>query len=118
MQDMPIMPDDIQVKRAPKTKSRSPVFAVEMRGPRDHGPQAEAALARKRADYFASGTQVFWDVDPTIDDVVKSYRASDPDNPVIFRRGDIANAEPAMPGWRVLVDELLTQSESEAEEIE
>jgi hypothetical protein len=115
---MPIMPDDIQVKRTPKTKSRSPVFAVEMRGPRDHGPQADAAIARKRAEYFASGTLVYWDVDVTIEDVVKSYRASDPDNPIIFRRGDIADAEPAVRGWRVLVDDLITQSESEAEEQE
>lgn len=116
MQDMPIMPDDIQVKRTNKTQSRSPVFAVEMRGKHDHGPQAEAAMARKRADYFSRGTLVYWDVDITADDVVKSYRASDPDTPVIFRRGDLADAEPAVKGWRVLVDELITQSESESEE--
>ena len=39
-------------------------------------------------------------------DVIKSYKASDPANPVIFRRGDIADAEPAVPGWRMAVDEL------------
>ncbi len=40
------------------------------------------------------------------DDVIKVYRASDPDNPKIYRRGEIAEAEPAVPGWQMLVDEL------------
>jgi hypothetical protein len=39
-------------------------------------------------------------------DVIKSYKASDPDNPVIFRRGDMAHAEPAVPGWQMPVDDL------------
>ena len=37
---------------------------------------------------------------------VRVYRASDPDKPTIYRRGDIAEAEPAVPGWRMAVDEL------------
>jgi hypothetical protein len=32
------------------------------------------------------------------------YKASDPTNPIIYRRGDLAEAEPAVPGWRVAVD--------------
>jgi len=39
--------------------------------------------------------------------VIRVYRASDPDNPAIYRPGDIAEAEPAVPGWRMAVDELL-----------
>lgn len=39
-------------------------------------------------------------------DVMKSYKASNPENPVIFQRGDIADAEPAVPEWRMAVDEL------------
>lgn len=54
----------------------------------------------------ATGTLVVWDVDLQSDDVIKSYKASDPDNPVIFRRGEIADAEPAVPGWGMAVDEL------------
>jgi hypothetical protein len=49
---------------------------------------------------------VVWDVDLLSPDVIKSYTSSDPDNLVIFRRGDIADAEPAVPGWRMAVDEL------------
>jgi hypothetical protein len=45
-------------------------------------------------------------VDLPSDEVVKSYKASDPENPVIFRRGEIADAEPAVPGWTMAVEEL------------
>jgi len=37
---------------------------------------------------------------------VKSYKATDPENPVLYRRGETADAEPAVPGWRMAVDEL------------
>jgi hypothetical protein len=47
-----------------------------------------------------------WDVDLQSENVVKSYKATDPENPVIYRRGEMADAEPAVPGWRMAVDEL------------
>ena len=84
----------------------APVFAVEVRSENDYGPAAERAMKSKRADYFACGTLVVWDVDLQSEDVIRSYKASDPENPVTFRRGDIADAEPAVPGWRLAVDEL------------
>jgi Uma2 family endonuclease len=84
----------------------APLFAVEVRSKNDYGPAAEQEIAAKRADYFACGTQVVWDVDLLSADVIKSYKASDPAHPVIFRRGDIADAEPAVPGWRLAVNEL------------
>lgn len=86
----------------------APVFAVEVRSEGDYGKTAERKIAQKRADYFAAGTQVVWDVDLLSEDVVKSYRADDPDNPIIFRRGEIADAEPAVPGWRMPVDDLFS----------
>ncbi len=84
----------------------APVFAVEVRSEGDYGPKAERAMEAKRKDYFAAGTQVVWDVDILSDEVVKSYRADAPDAPTIFRRGEIADAEPAVPGWRMPVDEM------------
>src|SRR5262244_3416095 len=84
----------------------APVFAVEVRSENDYGPAAERAMTAKRADYFACGTQVVWDIDLQSGDVIKSYKASDPDHPVIFRRGDIADAEPAVPGRRMAVNDL------------
>ena len=86
----------------------SPVFAVEVRSDEDYGPAADRKIAEKRADYFAAGTLVVWDVDLLSDEVVKSFSASDPEHPRIFRRGEIADAEPALPGWRMPVDELFT----------
>ena len=41
----------------------APIFAVEVRSDEDYGPAAERAMAAKRADYFAAGTLVIWDVD-------------------------------------------------------
>jgi Uma2 family endonuclease len=84
----------------------APVFATEVRSKEDYGPRAERAMREKRADYFSAGTQVVWDVDLQSEDVVKSYKASAPENPVIFRCGEIADAEPAVPGWRMAVDDL------------
>ena len=84
----------------------APVFAAEIRSENDYGREAEAALAAKRRDYFAAGTLVVWDVDLLSDDVVKVYRASDPDSPKVYRRGEVAEAEPAVPGWTMPVDEL------------
>lgn len=84
----------------------APLFAVEVRSEGDYGAQAERAMAAKRADYFAAGTQVVWDVDLLSEDVVRKYTADRPTTPVTFRRGDVADAEPAVPGWRMPVDDL------------
>ena len=72
----------------------------------DYGKKAEAAIAKKRHDYFAAGTIVVWEVDLLSEDIVKVYRVSDPNNPVIYRRGETAEAEPAVPGWTMPVNEL------------
>ncbi|HWE93855.1 MAG TPA: Uma2 family endonuclease [Tepidisphaeraceae bacterium] len=84
----------------------TPTFAVEVRSEGDYGPAAERAMARKRADYFAAGTLVVWDVDVLSEDVVRVYRATAPDVPARYRRGELAEAEPAVPGWRMAVDDL------------
>jgi len=84
----------------------APVFAVEVRSKSDYGPVAERRMAAKRADYFAAGTQVVWDVDLLGADVVRVHRASDPDRPRVYRRGERAEAEPALPDWSIPVDEL------------
>lgn len=85
----------------------APVFAAEVRGEFDYGPFAERGLAAKRADYFAAGTKVVWDVDLLSVDIVRVYRFDDPDRNMIYRRGDYAEAEPAVPGWTMFVDDLL-----------
>ena len=109
----------------------APIFAAEVRSEDDYGPVSvpravatgspevkirsddcspsdERAIAAKCADYFAAGTLVIWDVDLLSPDVIKSYTPEDPGTPKIFRRGDIADAELAVPGWRIPVDELFS----------
>ena len=94
----------------PRTGGRflegAPVFAVEVRSEGDYGAVAERDMAQKRADYFAAGTLVLWDVDVLREEVVRVYRASGPENPTIYRRREVAEAEPAVPGWRMPVDDL------------
>jgi Uma2 family endonuclease len=84
----------------------APVFAVEVRSEIDYGPSAERRMAKKRADYFAAGTLIVWDVDLLSENVVRVYRAGDPEEPAIYHRGEIAEAEPAVPGWTMPVDDL------------
>ena len=85
----------------------APLFAVEVRSNEDYGPQAEEQMALKRADYFAAGTLVVWDVDVLREKLVRVYRSSDPENADTYRSGNAAEAEPAVPGWTMPVDEIL-----------
>ncbi len=85
----------------------APLFAVEVRSENDYGPASDRAYARKRSDYFAAGTHVVWDIDP-IAKIVTSYRHDRPDEPVIFRMHERANADPALPGWSVAVDKIFS----------
>lgn len=85
----------------------APAFAAEVRSEHDYGPVAEVAMALKRADYFTAGTLVVWDVDLMSEDVVNVYRADCSDTPFVYSRGDSsAEAEPAVPGWCMPVDDL------------
>lgn len=84
----------------------APAFAVEVRSENDYGPDAERRMAQKRQDYFAAGTLVVWDVDLLGADVVQAYAAEKSETPRIFRRGEMADAEPAVPGWRMAVDSI------------
>ncbi len=82
-----------------------PTFAAAARSECDYRPGAEEQMAAKRDDYFRAGTKVVWDVD-TVNEIIYVYRASHPTNPTTYRRGDQAEAEPAVPGWRVSMAEL------------
>ena len=84
----------------------SPTLAVEIRGEDDYGDLADARLATRRHDYLAAGTLAVWDVDP-LNECIRLYRRKDPKCPVVFHRGDVAHAEPAVPGWTVEVSWML-----------
>ena len=84
----------------------APIFAVEVRSEGDYGPAAERALAKKRSDYFAAGTQVVWTSTSSATTWSACYRAGNPAHPTVYRRGTLAEAEPAVPGWSLPVDNL------------
>jgi Uma2 family endonuclease len=89
-----------------KFPSQAPDFAAEVRSEGDYGPHADREMAAKRDDYFAAGTKVVWDIDLLSEEVVRVYRAGAPRQPTVYRRGQTAEAEPAVPGWKFAVDEL------------
>jgi hypothetical protein len=40
--------------------------------------------------------------------VVRVYRASNPEHPDIYRLGELAEVEPALPDWSMPVDDFFT----------
>jgi Uma2 family endonuclease len=88
---------------------KAPTLAVEVRSESDYGPSAERLMAEKRADYFEAGTLVVWDVDPEAE-LIHVYRLSDPNLPTTYARGQTAEAEPAVPGWRIQVEAVFDQA--------
>lgn len=52
-----------------------------------------------------------WDVDVLREQCVRVYRTLDPEKPTIYRRGETAEAEPAVPGWTFAVNELFLPEE-------
>jgi Uma2 family endonuclease len=90
----------------PRLMEGAPAFAVEVRSEEDYGLAAERRMGAKRGVYFEAGTQVVWDVDVLRERLIRVYRAADPDHALLYRMGEIADAEPAVPGWRFTVDEL------------
>ena len=67
-------------------------------------------MAAKRADYFAAGTLVVWDVDLLDENVVRVFRGGDSEQPAaVYRRGQTAEAEPAVPGWTMPVNDLFAE---------
>ena len=89
----------------------APIFAVEVRSEGDYGPKAEREIAQKQRDYFAAGAICVWDVDMLSPEVIKAHFSRDPDNPMVFRRGDVAHAGEAVPGWSIAVNELFPEEE-------
>jgi Uma2 family endonuclease len=83
----------------------APRFAVEVRSENDYGGAAEVEMAAKRADYFTAGTLVVWDVDP-LAETIAVYRVDLPTQPTLYAKGQVAEAEPAVPGWRLPVVDL------------
>lgn len=98
-------------KMGAKFVQGAPIFAVEVRSEHDYGPSSEQALAEKRADYFAAGTLVVWDVDVLKKYCIRSYSQASPEVPVVFAQNQIATAELALPGFEFPVANLIPDDE-------
>lgn len=84
-----------------------PAFAVEIRNEWECETIDDKTFMAKCADYFAAGAQVVWDVDLLNDPIIRVYCTPEAEYPAItFHRGEVANAEPAVPGWTMPVDDL------------
>ncbi|HLX64702.1 MAG TPA: Uma2 family endonuclease [Planctomycetota bacterium] len=84
-----------------------PTFAVEIRSENDYTQSGDFERAAKRADYFEAGTLVVWDVD-TLAKSIHSYKITAPYSPVTFHISDTADAEPAVPGWSMALDQIFS----------
>jgi Uma2 family endonuclease len=105
---------DAAYYEGPRTGMRffegAPQFAVEVRSENDYGESAERAMTEKRRDYFFAGTEVVWDVDLLAEGnnpIVRKYVAPNAEEAsAVFRRGEIADAEPSVPGWTINTNDL------------
>lgn len=91
----------------------APTFPVEVRSPEDYGPKAESTLARKRIDYFEAGTLAVWDINLKLETVTLYISQQ---STVIFHRGDVAHAEPALSEKSLDVDEIFAWLHRNADE--
>ncbi len=77
-----------------------PALVVEVRSKNDTQPEVDA----KVADYLAAGVVLVWVADPDAR-TVTAYQANQP--PVVFAAADALTALPVIPGFAVLVGDLL-----------
>lgn len=84
-----------------------PELVIEVRSPSNRRAQER----RKRALYFANGVDSVWDVDEP-HQVIWVYRATAPDQPVRYGRGDVIDCEPLLPGWRRRVVDIFAEHAS------
>ena len=90
-----------------KFSPEAPIFAVEVRSEGDYGLAAERDMTAKRADCFAAGTQVDGDVDLLGTETGHVFQAHNVTTPAaVYRCGDYAETEGAIPGWKIPVDDL------------
>ena len=73
--------------------------------PRNLKTQTEATI-KDQHRVRGKAEIVVWDVDLFSDDVVRVYRSANHKNLAVYRHGEIVDAEPTLPGWKMPVDEL------------
>ena len=89
------------------TLNGAPELVIEARSPANRRVQE----ARKRAQYFANGTLVVWDVDVD-NQVIHVYRAASPEQFTRFGMDDEIDCEPLPPNWRRRVADMFAEEVS------
>ncbi|HEX6985701.1 MAG TPA: Uma2 family endonuclease [Planctomycetaceae bacterium] len=83
----------------------APALAAEVLSP---GNTADE-MARKRAEFFARGTELFWIVDPIARTIDVYTRPDRPD--ATLRDGDTLTGDPVLPGFSLPVRDLFDAAE-------
>ncbi len=86
------------------TLMRCPKLVVEVRS----SSNTRRGEAVKRAQYFAHGTQIVWDVDEE-KEVIYVYRADVPNQPQRYGIDDIIDCEPILRGWQRRVADIFSR---------
>ncbi|MBV7331193.1 Uma2 family endonuclease [Chloroflexi bacterium TSY] len=84
-----------------------PELVIEVRSPSNRRTQE----ARKRALYFAQGTQIVWDVDEK-NRVIYVYRTESPDQPTSYGIEDEIDCQPLLPNWQRRVADIFAKEAS------
>ena len=80
---------------------------LERHEERMNGLQENFRLLTQLAQNHDERMDASVDVDVLREKVVRLYRLSDPENPTLCRSGEVAEAEPALPGWAMSVDDIM-----------
>ena len=94
-------------RRLPRTAAWEivPDLAIEVISPTNYS----AADARKIEEYFQAGTKAVWMIYP---DLSMVYVYTSPRSIAVFRHGDILEASPILPGFRLVLSDFFDDRDS------
>lgn len=78
-----------------------PTIAVEVLNPSD----TKAEMARKRQEYFESGTKLVWELDPSTRSAAV-YRPGAPHEPLVLTQAQAIDGEDVLPGFQLSLRNL------------
>lgn len=86
-----------------------PTLAVEILCASNTKPE----MARKRREYFESGTSLIWEIDPPTR-TVAVYTPAQPDQPLILREADALDGRDVLPGFTRPLRDLFAELDRRA----
>ncbi len=89
-----------QIKH-PDTAPEAPALVIEVSSPSN----SDLKNKKKILEYLAAGVQMVWYIYPQIKQV---WIHTSPASVVVCQEGDTCSADPVVPGFRILVEEIFT----------